>query len=262
MSAIEEVNSSNQANLSLAFRSKMNIPEMVYFKNAPEQSVQEVRENPMDWSVPNNVFAIKKQKGLRITYTVYYDGKDIIYSVSSFHRRNILSGGMGTVLNENLITLFHNDTCPIMGNFEKIIELHPDYVGLIKIDVLIDKFGTCWYEDIRFGNTLEWFLCLSRLHTEDVELFDIAQAGFVKGFSAGCVVFSYPNYPYIIESDFIYNENNISFAVNKDNTVIEAWKGLYRKLKDIRDPEMCFRNDGGEKERKQWHSLRKKELVG
>jgi len=261
MSAIEEINNSYQANLGLAFKTKMNIPEIVYFQNALETDIEAVRNNPMDWNTPNNVFAIKKQKGVRVTYTVYYDGKDILYSVSSFHRRNMLSGGMGILLNENLVTVFHNTTCPVMDIFENIVNIYSEYKGLIKIDVLIDKLGTIWYEGIRFGSTLEWYLCLAKLHSDDIELFDITQVTFVKGFSAGCVVYAYPNFPYVNEADFIYNDDGLTFAINKDNTVTDSWKGLYRQLKELRDPELCFRNDGGEKERKLWHSLRKKNLA-
>ena len=257
---IEEINTSGQANLSLAFKLRMNIPEMVYFKNVPESDVDKIKEDPASWHIPNNVYAIKKQKGMRITYTVYYDGKDILYCISSFHRRNILSGGMGDLLDENLITLFHNEKCIVMDKFEEIISMYPDYKGLIKIDVLIDNNDTIWYEEIKFGSTLEWYLCLSKLHLDDAELFDIAQVEFKKGFGVGCSVYSFPNFAYEVESSFIYTDD-MSFAVNSDDTIVNAWKGLYKNIKDLNLIDICFRNDGGEKERKQWFQMRKRDLV-
>ncbi len=253
---IEEVNTSNKANLSLAFKIEMNIPRIEYLHNLEEEKMQEIEQNHRDWNISGSM-AMEKKKGLRLTYTVYYDGEDILYTVNSFHRRNILSGGLGIAMEENLITVFHNETNPIMDKFEKIVELFPDYKGLIQIETLIDGDNVHWYESIKFGVNIEWFMCLARLHVEDIELFNISEAEFKRGFGVGCIVYDFFNNRIDIDSEFIKD----GLAFNADERVGDAWKGLYKNLKELNLSDLCYRSDGGKREVKTWHSLRRKELI-
>jgi hypothetical protein len=255
----EEINNSYRQNIALAFRIGMNVPRIIYFEKAPVEEMQEIEENSRYWRLKPN-FAIEKKKGMRVTYTCYYNGSDITFTTSSIHRRNILAGGLGEELAENLVTVFHNHKCIIADKFDAIIEVFPDYRGIIQIETLIDNSGEVWYEDIRFGSNLEYFICLARLHCEDAEMFNIEDATFVEGFATGCSVYRFPNVGVTdLEKDFIYPGSITGFAVNSDSKVRESWKGLYAKLKEIDD--ICYRNDGGRKEEKQWHTMKKRSLV-
>lgn len=253
---IEEVNKSNKANLSVAFKIEMNIPRIEYLQNLAPETVKEIQDNFTDWRVSGSI-AMEKKKGMRVTYTTYCDKGTILYSVNSFHRKNILTGGLGSVMEENLITVFHNENNPIRDKFEKILEIFSDYKGLIQIDTLIDNNGEIWYEWISFGGSMEFFLCLASIHTDDFNLFNIAEADFKRGFGVGCLVYRFPFDGITIDSEFTHE----SYAYNSDERIADAWKGLYKNLKDLKIPELCYRTDGNKKENKQWHEMRKKGLV-
>jgi hypothetical protein len=256
---LEEANHSYKQNLALAFRLGMNIPRIVYFEKAAEEDMNMVNSDPYGWRIIDNRLAVEKKKGMRVTYTTYYSGEEFTFFTASFHRRNILSGGLGSALDENLLTVFHIDKCPIIKKLESMIEVQPDYKGIIQVEVLVDSNNKIWYEVIRMGANLEYLICLNALHSTG-GTYPIEDIRFKKGFAVGCLVYYFPNLECNTDYDFIYETNVGGYAVNSGEQILPAWKELYRKLKDLKDINLCYRNDGGDKERRSWHTLRKKSL--
>lgn len=259
---LEDANLNYKNNLALAFRVGLNIPKIIYFDKAPEEEMELINSNPRQWRIIENRLAVEKKKGMRITYTTYYSGGKFKFVTASFHRRNILAGGLAPVVDENLITLFHVKKCPVIDKFQAIVDIEPDYKGIIQIEILLDGNGKVWYEVIRLGANLEYLVCLNEMHKrDDGKSVPIESIEYEQGFVAGCMVYGFPNVPWKGNADFIYSTSISSYAVHKEPQIGNVWKELYNKLKSLKDVDLCWRNDGGDKEKKQWYAMRKKTLV-
>lgn len=228
--------------------------------------------------------AIEKIHGPEVTFHAFYQDHEFSCRTISINDTNLLAGGQGPDIGDNVTTIFCGrskqiidgiDQEPIEKAMEKLIDLaikqEGEYSGFVNITVTY-RDGIPYYKNVLYGYTLKYMAGLLSLYEGDISTFFMDPAcrevrlSSVKGFGVTLRLWAYP---YDEEHNRSIGEGipglewdgESWIAVGRGDTIKDTWRDLYSTLAPLVNRGVCFRTDGEIKARRVFNEIMKRQLV-
>lgn len=265
----EQLNNDITQNVLAAHKIRLKVPDTEVLAALTMEEAEEI-SNSSNWEVTGNI-SIKKIPGVTISQFAWLDGK-LSNNVIAVLNDEMLSGGMGPLLEANLITLWCGRIHLLDDNFRNlaayILEKEPGFKGFIGMTVTLHD-GKPYYRKIHSRVSYDFLLAFGELMGKELDhtiVDDLPE--IIKDLKPGpryaCSMRVY-SYPYDKEVNLYLEVPEGKPGVDswivtgKGEQVNKCWGEALIKVGSLKD--VCFRVDGSQVARATINNLKRSKYI-